>query len=495
MTQPTQHTLIQQQRKALQDFVQANAARKTREAEIATQAQQKHAVVESEYKALSQRNQSKLAETQAMLTLSGTAKTVLDGVMAAPLLTLPNPMGKNAQTEYEQAVSETATQLEGMKTAIANLDSYRAAEAKRQREEVEAAERRRREEEAARRTAEAEAERRRLQKEAQRDKSKRRLQTTGWITAGVAVVAGMYYYPQYQEQQRQAAVAAAAQATKAAATAAVQATQVAVAATATAIAQATQTAGASVRQANPPRRISADRVALRLAPEVEVEFVRIPAGEFSMGSDNGGNDEKPRHKVMLGEYWMGKTEVTNAQFAAFVKATGYKTEAEVNNAQKQNHPVVNVSWNDAVAYTRWVSLVTGQNVRLPSEAEWEKAACGTDGRTYPWGNAAPDRNRVNFDNNVKTTTPVGQYGGSGASPYGLDDMAGNVWEWTSSLYKSYPYNSVDGREDILNTGGRVVRGGSFYDNEGALPCAYRLNSNPPDRFISYGFRLLASPIS
>ena len=455
MTQPTQHTLIQQQRKALQDFVQANAARKTREAEIATQAQQKHAVVESEYKALSQRNQIKLAETQAMLTLSGTAKTVLDGVMAAPLLTLPNPMGKNAQTEYEQAVSETATQLEGMKTAIANLDSYRAAEAKRQREEVEA------------------AERRRLQKEAQRDKLKRRLQTTGWITAGVAVVAGMYYYPQYQEQQRQAAVAA----------------------TATAIAQATQTAGASVRQANPPRRISADRVALRLAPEVEVEFVRIPAGEFSMGSDNGGNDERPRHKVMLGEYWMGKTEVTNAQFAAFVKATGYKTEAEINNAQKQNHPVVNVSWNDAIAYTRWVSLVTGQNVRLPSEAEWEKAACGTDGRTYPWGNAAPDRNRVNFNNTVKTTTPVGQYGGSGASPYGLDDMAGNVWEWTSSLYKSYPYNSVDGREDILNTGGRVVRGGSIFVNEDALPCAYRNSYGPPYRYISIGFRLLASPIS
>lgn len=477
MTQPTQHTLIQQQRKALQDFVQANAARKTREAEIATQAQQKHAVVESEYKALSQRNQSKLAETQAMLTLSGTAKTVLDGVMAAPLLTLPNPMGKNAQTEYEQAVSETATQLEGMKTAIANLDSYRAAEAKRQREEVEA------------------AERRRLQKEAQRDKLKRRLQTTGWITAGVAVVAGMYYYPQYQEQQRQAAVAAAAQATKAAATAAVQATQVAVAATATAIAQATQTAGASVRQANPPRRISADRVALRLAPEVEVEFVRIPAGEFSMGSDNRGNDERPRHKVMLGEYWMGKTEVTNAQFAAFVKATGYKTEAEINNAQKQNHPVVNVSWNDAVAYTRWVSLVTGQNVRLPSEAEWEKAACGTDGRTYPWGNAAPDLNRVNFNNNVKTTTPVGQYGGSGASPYGLDDMAGNVWEWTSSLYKSYPYNSVDGREDILNTGARVVRGGSFYLNEANLPCAARYYYSPTYRSIYGGFRLLASPIS
>jgi formylglycine-generating enzyme required for sulfatase activity len=463
MTQPTQHPLIQQQRKALQGFVRANDARATAESGIAGQAQQKQTAVEGEHNTWLKVSQTKLAETQALLKLTGTGQAVLQDMQLPAGLTAPNPSGRNPFAEFEQAVLGSVNLRGELNSAIANLERQREAEARRKREE------------------EAEAQRKQAEAAAARLRLKKNLTAGGWITAGVALLAGLYYYPQYQQQQRQVAATAAAQAVQATATAAAQATQVAL---------------ATVRQANPPRRISADRVALKLAQGVEVELIRIPAGEFSMGSDNALDDEKPQHRVTLPEYWIGKTEVTNAQFAAFVKATAYKTDAEVNNAQKQNHPVVNVSWNDALAFTRWVSSVTGQNVRLPSEAEWEKAACGTDGRIYPWGNAAPDRNRVNFADNVKTTVPVGQYGASGASPYGLDDMAGNVWEWTNSVYKSYPYNPNDGRENLLGTGGRVIRGGAYNYNDFYLRCASRLSYYYPTiRLNDVGFRILASPIS
>lgn len=182
--------------------------------------------------------------------------------------------------------------------------------------------------------------------------------------------------------------------------------------------------------------------------------VYVPAGEFVMGSrdddPDARDDEKPQHTVYLDGYWIDKTPVTNAMFAKFVAETGYLTEAEkrgeayvygqgsVKGAQwrhpqgassnilgKDNHPVVCVSWNDANA--KWAGRC------LPTEAEWEKAAGGTDGRKWPWGNNPPTDKLCNFNGNVGDTTPVGNYP-AGASPYRALDMAGHVWEWCNDNY-------------------------------------------------------------
>ena len=136
--------------------------------------------------------------------------------------------------------------------------------------------------------------------------------------------------------------------------------------------------------------------------------------------------------------------------------------------------MVDVSWDAATAYCRWLSETTGQRYRLPSEAEWEKAARGTDGRIYPWGNQPPDERRCNFNNNVKDTTPVGSYP-AGVSPYGCYDMAGNVWEWTSSLSWDYPYRADDGREVQVEDGNglSVYRGGAYWVDRKLVRCAYR----------------------
>jgi sulfatase modifying factor 1 len=266
--------------------------------------------------------------------------------------------------------------------------------------------------------------------------------------------------------------------------------------------------------------------ALALATGVVLELVRVPAGSFLMGStasdSDSFNDEKPQHTVALGEYYIGKHEVTVAQWAAFVQATGYRTAAEregsawantgsgwseVSDAdwehprgpgtdvdQKSDHPVTQVTWDDAVAFAAWASQVTGRAVRLPTEAEWEKAARGTDGRKYPWGNTAPDDTRCNYDDNVEDTTPVGEYGPLGESPYGLEDMCGNVWEWTSSLLKGYPYKSDDGREDTASRDHRVLRGGSFHINARNVRAAGRGNVDPISRRDNYGFRVAASAV-
>ena len=159
--------------------------------------------------------------------------------------------------------------------------------------------------------------------------------------------------------------------------------------------------------------------------------------------------------------------------------------------QKQDHPVTCVTFRDAVAFCAWASEVTGATIRLPTEAEWEKAARGTDGRLYPWGNSAPTQEYCNFAMNLGDTTPVGNYP-KGASPYGVLDMSGNVWEWTSSLFKGYPYDPADGREALHGEGSRTVRGGSFYGHVGFVRCACRYgNINPFDlvglRVASPGF--------
>ena len=216
-------------------------------------------------------------------------------------------------------------------------------------------------------------------------------------------------------------------------------------------------------------------------PPLETEWVEVPAGEFTMGSENGKDNEVPVHAVYLDAYEIGKYEVTNKEYYQCVQAG----VCESPNNQKYSlseyatHPVTDVNWYQARAYCQWTGA------RLPTEAEWEKAARGMDKRIYPWGNTL-DRSYVNYSAGG-TTTVVGSYQ-SGVSPYGAYDMAGNVWEWTSSLYKSYPYSFADGREDLDAAGSRVLRGGSWFGYADPLRSARRFESYPTMSNFAGGFR-------
>jgi formylglycine-generating enzyme required for sulfatase activity len=248
--------------------------------------------------------------------------------------------------------------------------------------------------------------------------------------------------------------------------------------------------------ATPAPAMPSGPLSLLLVPGVVLQLVHVPAGAFQMGSAGADreafDDERPRHSVRLGAYHIAKYPVTQSQWAAFAKATGHTASAKLSRG-KERHPVTPVSWDDAVAFTQWASQVSGRAVRLPTEAEWEKAARGSHGRKYPWGREAPGATRCNFDDLVKHTTPVGKYSPRGDSPYGAVDMAGNVLEWTSSLYAGYPYVAEDGREDPASREPRVLRGGSFR-HVGDVRCAYRDDCRPNARFDGYGFRVAASRI-
>jgi sulfatase modifying factor 1 len=235
----------------------------------------------------------------------------------------------------------------------------------------------------------------------------------------------------------------------------------------------------------------------------EPELILIPAGEFLMGSDpqedkDAFPGEQPRHTLYLPDYYVAKTPVTNMQYAAFVEATDRERPRHWEGGKpprgKEDHPVVRVTWYDAVAYCNWLAQVTGKAYRLPSEAEWEKGARGTDGRIYPWGDEPPDESQCNFGNKVGDTTSVGQYSPRGDSPYGVADMAGNVLEWCHSLYKSYPYNPTDGREDPEVSDARVVRDGAFYDYQRDVRCAYRNGYDPSSGGGDVGFRVVVAPL-
>jgi len=243
----------------------------------------------------------------------------------------------------------------------------------------------------------------------------------------------------------------------------------------------------------------------------EPEMILIPAGKFLMGSDpardkDTEDEELPQHTLYLPDYYIAKTPVTHAQYVAFVDATDYDLSKLWTRGKplrgQGDYPVVNVSLRDAVAYCRWLTGATGKAYRLPTEAEWEKAARGTDGRIYPWGNQPPDVGRCNFGNNVGRITPVGQYSPRGDSPYGCADMAGNVWEWTQSPWGKhpakpdfkYPYDPKDGRENLEASRDvcRVLRGGAFYNGDGSVRCACRYRDGPSGRFRGRGFRVVAA---
>jgi formylglycine-generating enzyme required for sulfatase activity len=217
-------------------------------------------------------------------------------------------------------------------------------------------------------------------------------------------------------------------------------------------------------------------------------MVFVPAGEFVMGSDDAeaDADERPAARVALAAFRIDRVEVTNARYQACVdaRACSPPAGAAINDATKADHPVTIVSWSQAAAYCRWAAK------RLPTEAEWEKAARGTDARRYPWG-ASFEPERVNAGYTAGTCA-VGIHE-DGASSSGALDMAGNVWEWTSSLYRPYPYDPDDGREDAAARGARVNRGGSWYYGAWYVRTTFRATADQNYRRIAdLGFRCASS---
>ncbi len=222
------------------------------------------------------------------------------------------------------------------------------------------------------------------------------------------------------------------------------------------------------------------------------EMVWIPKGSFKMGSENGDSDEKPVHKVFITQnFAMGKFEVTFEEYDKFAEATG-KDKPSDSGWGRGNRPVINVSWNDATAYAKWLSDETGKNYRLPTEAEWEYAARAGTTTKYWWGdkigsNNANCRNKYCGDS-FEYTAPVGSFE---ANPFGIYDTVGNVWEWVSDIYSSDYYKTSPPRNPTgpSTSRDRAVRGGAWY---GAAQYARTANRNaysPVDRYIDLGFRL------
>jgi formylglycine-generating enzyme required for sulfatase activity len=228
-------------------------------------------------------------------------------------------------------------------------------------------------------------------------------------------------------------------------------------------------------------------------------MVLIPAGEFIMGRVDGHPDESPPHAICLGSFYIDRYEVTNQQYLQFFRAAmglcqGYAcidTQAEnpdsrivyenghyVVEAGYERHPVTLVSWYGAQSYCEH------QGKRLPTEAEWEKAARGPDGRSYPWGDIV-DRDRLNAGCRVGDTTAVGRYP-AGASPYGAHDMAGNVWEWTADWYQAYPLSAH--HSPFFGEKYKVVRGGSWNHPDRDARTTQRDLAHPARRIRVVGFR-------
>ncbi|MFZ4658348.1 MAG: SUMF1/EgtB/PvdO family nonheme iron enzyme [Caldilineaceae bacterium] len=295
----------------------------------------------------------------------------------------------------------------------------------------------------------------------------------------------------------------------------------------------------------PTLGIGATKV-ITLPSGLAMTFVYVPGGEFLMGSTEAQvdaawalckqyhsdcqrdtfTDELQQHSVSVEPFWIMQTEVTNAQYRAFIADKGYETETfwgtngwawrQANRAVAQpadwenerfkgdEQPVVGVSWYEARAYARWLAAETKLDIRLPTEAQWEKAARGPEGLLFPWGNAW-DGTQVNYcdkncdqswkdeavDDGYAYTAPVDSYPG-GASPYGALNMAGNVWEWTSSLDMVYPYSATDGREDETATARRVVRGGAWGNIQYNVRAASRNRNTPVSRSNVLGFRVVVS---
>jgi iron(II)-dependent oxidoreductase len=247
-------------------------------------------------------------------------------------------------------------------------------------------------------------------------------------------------------------------------------------------------------------------LSLLLAPNLHAaeDMVGIPAGSFIMGRDSGPADERPAHRVTLSAFSIDRYPVTNAAFAEFLNATGPfndrrermfdfdDPDARIHRVQGKwaadpgfdQHPVIEVTWAGARDYCAW------SGKRLPTEAEWEKAARGTDDRRYPWGDSRPDRTRAQFSARFNETAPVHAFP-AGAGPFGAQDMAGNAWEWVSSAYRPYPYDARDGREDLIAGPVRGTRGGGHDSPADEITTTQRgrnLSRNPAAGHHNIGFR-------
>ena len=239
------------------------------------------------------------------------------------------------------------------------------------------------------------------------------------------------------------------------------------------------------------------------------DMVRITGGAFTMGRDGGNADERPAHGVTLGPFLIDRVPVTNAEFAVFLNAMGGPInaggrnlfdwdddDARVHRAEWhyradegfENHPAVEASWRGARDYCRW------RGKRLPTEAEWERAARGTEARPYPWGDQPPDNSRARYGSGWGRTVAVGSLP-RGATPEGVMNMAGNVHEWVSSLYKPYPYRAKDGREHPYVAGERVTRGGAADTGAETLGTTWRganVSRYPLSGHHNIGFRCAQS---
>ncbi|MEG5061828.1 formylglycine-generating enzyme family protein [Microcoleus sp. A2-C5] len=241
------------------------------------------------------------------------------------------------------------------------------------------------------------------------------------------------------------------------------------------------------------------------------DWITIPAGLFWMGTDlrvdNVAADsdwakqvEVPQHEVYLPSYQISRFPVTNAQWAQFLAHTNYawadlqKLWEHGLPEGQENHPITWVTWHDAIAFCDWAG------VRLPTDAQWEKAARGTDKRLYPWGNQPPTAQLANYGNQVRHTTAVNAYP-LGKSYYGIFDMAGNAWEWISTIWGTdtdrpdfaYPYQADDGRENLDDpTILRIVRGGGWKYTPDLIRCAYHDWNKPDTRGSGLGFRVVAA---
>jgi len=233
-------------------------------------------------------------------------------------------------------------------------------------------------------------------------------------------------------------------------------------------------------------------------------MVAVPAGTFVMGRDDGPHDERPPHRVTLAAYSIDRYPVTNEDYADFLNVAGTRNAENerlydhddpdarihrvgnrwVADKGRERHPVVEVTWAGARDFCAW------KGKRLPTEAEWEKAARATDGRRYPWGDRLPDPTRARFDARFNDTAPVNAFA-AGASPYGVQDMAGNAWEWVSSAYRPYPYDAADGREHPAAGPVRSTRGGGHDSPAGEITATQRgrmLSRNPASGHHNIGFR-------
>jgi formylglycine-generating enzyme required for sulfatase activity len=233
------------------------------------------------------------------------------------------------------------------------------------------------------------------------------------------------------------------------------------------------------------------------------DMVFIPGGTFLMGSNDGSPTHQPEHRVYVADFYIDRWPVTNAEYKKFVDATnhaipnyevswcdtqGYNWDPKTRMYPegKADHPVVLVTWEDAMAYAAWARK------RLPTESEWERAARGLDGRRYPWGNEFLPGLCNCKETGLARTSPIGQFSPDGDTPEGLVDMLGNVWEWTNSLFQAYPYDPDDGRESRQARGFRVLRGASWPNDANVVHCLSRLDGD----FTFYnnvGFRCAVSP--